>query len=45
MGLIEDVGGGPVALDTAPFIYFIEEHPRYLPVGGLRVLQVDDYAA
>ena len=32
MGLIEDVGGGPVALDTAPFIYLLEEHPRYLPV-------------
>ena len=32
MGLIEDVGDGPVALDTAPFIYLLEEHPRYLPV-------------
>lgn len=30
MGLIERVGSGPVALDTACFIYFIEEHPRYL---------------
>lgn len=32
MGLIQDVRGGPVALDTAAFIYFIEEHPRFLPV-------------
>jgi predicted nucleic acid-binding protein len=29
MGLIEEVGDGPVAVDTAPFIYFIEEHPRF----------------
>ncbi len=32
MGLITDLGRGPVGLDTAVFIYFIEEHPRYLPV-------------
>lgn len=31
MGLIEAVGAGPVALDTAPFVYFIEDHPRYGP--------------
>ena len=31
MGLIERLGRGPVALDTACFIYFIEEHPVYLP--------------
>jgi predicted nucleic acid-binding protein len=31
VGLIEEVGAGPVALDTAAFIYFIEEHPVYLP--------------
>lgn len=31
MGLIDDVGNGPVALDTAGFIYFIEAHPVYLP--------------
>lgn len=29
MGLIHDLGRGPVALDTAVFIYFIEEHPAY----------------
>ena len=32
MGLIEDLGKGPIGLDSAIFIYFIEEHPRYLPV-------------
>ena len=32
MGLIEDLGAGPVALDTAVFIYFIEEHQRFLPI-------------
>ncbi|MBW3656592.1 MAG: PIN domain-containing protein [Gemmatimonadetes bacterium] len=31
MGLIDDVGSGPVALDTAAFIYVIEAHPLYLP--------------
>lgn len=30
MGLIDDLGDGPVAVDTAIFIYFIEEHPRFL---------------
>jgi predicted nucleic acid-binding protein len=32
LGLIEDLGAGPVALDTAVFIYFIEEDQRFLPV-------------
>ncbi len=32
MGLIRDLGEGPVALDTVVFIYFIEEHPRFLPL-------------
>lgn len=31
MGLIADLGADPVALDTAIFIYLIEEEPRYLP--------------
>jgi predicted nucleic acid-binding protein len=30
--LIEDIGAGPVGLDTAIFIYLIEEHPRFLPL-------------
>lgn len=32
MGLIDAIGAGPVALDTAFFIYWIEEHPVYLAV-------------
>jgi predicted nucleic acid-binding protein len=27
----DDVGAGPVAVDTAAFIYFMEAHPTYLP--------------
>lgn len=26
------IGPGRVALDTTAFIYFIEEHPRFLPL-------------
>ena len=32
MGVIQEVGRGPVGLDTVVFIYFIEEHPQYLPL-------------
>ncbi len=32
MGLMDEIGPGPVGLDTAIFIYFIEEHPLFLPV-------------
>ena len=32
MGLLSDLGNGPVALDSSIFIYFIEEHALYLPV-------------
>jgi predicted nucleic acid-binding protein len=32
LGLNSEIGNGPLALDTVVFIYFIEEHPRYLPV-------------
>ena len=32
MGLIADLHGGSVAVDTAVFIYFIEEEPTFLPV-------------
>ena len=30
MGLLRDLGAGPIALDTSAFIYFIEEHPKYI---------------
>ena len=32
MGLIDDLGRDQVGVDTAVFIYFIEEHPTFLPV-------------
>lgn len=32
MGLTEGLEPGPVAVDTALFIYFLEEHPIFLPV-------------
>jgi len=32
LGLLSDLGSGPVALDTSIFIYLIEEHPIYLPL-------------
>jgi predicted nucleic acid-binding protein len=32
LALIDDVGTGPVGVDTAAFIYFIEENERYLPL-------------
>ncbi|MGH9323076.1 MAG: type II toxin-antitoxin system VapC family toxin [Vicinamibacteria bacterium] len=36
MGLMDDVGRGPIGIDTAIFIYYIEEHPEYFaPVSAL----------
>jgi predicted nucleic acid-binding protein len=32
VGLIADLDTGPVGIDTALFIYLIEEHPRFMPV-------------
>ena len=32
MGFLEDIQGQIVALDTAPLIYFIEQHPVFHPV-------------
>jgi predicted nucleic acid-binding protein len=32
VGLIEDFAPGPVALDTAVFIYFIEENKDFFPI-------------
>lgn len=29
---MDDLGAGPAALDTAAFIYYIEENARYLPL-------------
>lgn len=32
MGLSEDLGSGPLGLDTVVFIYYVQEHPRFLPL-------------
>jgi len=32
MGLTEDLGPGPTALDTAIFVYYIEENEAFLPL-------------
>jgi predicted nucleic acid-binding protein len=32
VGLREDLGPGPTALDTSAFIYYIEEHEAFLPL-------------
>lgn len=32
MGLMADLGRGPWGVDTSIFIYFIEEHPQFLPL-------------
>jgi predicted nucleic acid-binding protein len=32
VGLTGTLGAGPIGIDTAPFIYFIEEHPAFLKV-------------
>ena len=32
MGWVDDYDGKLIALDTAPLIYFIEEHPVFLPL-------------
>ena len=37
-----DLGRGPVALDTGVFIYFIEEHPRFLPLVEVVFAAVDN---
>lgn len=32
MGLLEELGTGPVGVDTSVFVYFIEADPRFLPI-------------
>jgi predicted nucleic acid-binding protein len=32
MGLIDEVSGLKIALDTSVFIYFLESHPEYAPI-------------
>lgn len=32
MGLSDDLGAGPVAFDSGPLVYYVEEHPLFAPV-------------
>ena len=41
MELITAIGNGPVALDSAIFIYFIEQHPRYLTLLRPLFMRID----
>ena len=41
MGLIADLPGGSVGMDTMTFIYLIEEHPTFLPVVAPLFRQAD----
>jgi predicted nucleic acid-binding protein len=40
--LLTDLGSGPVGLDTPVFIYFMQEHPRYLHIVEHLVQAIDD---
>lgn len=42
MGLLTEIGTGPVALDSAIFIYFIERDPRYLAIVKPVFAAIDD---
>jgi hypothetical protein len=42
MGLMADLGRGPVGVDTAIFIYFIEERPQFLPLVEPLFRQADE---
>ncbi len=41
MELTTAIGDGPVALDSAIFIYFIEQHPRYLTLLRPLFMRID----
>ena len=41
MGWMNDLGRGPVGVDTAIFICFIEEHPTFLPLVEPLFLETD----
>ncbi len=41
MGLVDGLRGLRVSLDTAPIIYFIEKHPKYLNIVRPVFLEID----
>jgi hypothetical protein len=42
MGLMADLGSAAVGVDTAISIYFIEEHPQFLPLPEPLFREVND---
>lgn len=42
MGLIDDLGTGPVGVDTSIFVYFIEADPRFLSIVRPLFLAADE---
>jgi predicted nucleic acid-binding protein len=42
MGLMADIGRTPLGVDTSIFIYFIEEHPKFLPLLRPLFREVDE---
>lgn len=41
MGLVDVLQGARVCIDTAPFIYFIEKHPKYADLVRPVFAQID----
>ena len=41
MGLVDEVRGQRICIDTAPFIYFIEEHRNYLEIIRPLFVEID----
>lgn len=41
MGLVDELRGLRICIDTAPFIYFIERHPKYLNVVRPVFIKID----
>ena len=41
MGLVDELRGLKICMDTAPFIYFIEKHPKYLGLVRPVFIEID----
>ena len=41
MELVDELRGLRICIDTAPFIYFIEKHPKYLNVVRPIFIEID----
>ena len=41
MGLVDELRGLKICMDTAPFIYFIEKHPKYLDLVRPVFIEID----